>query len=202
MKINWRKINNILHRDVGYFFFGMTIIYALSGIALNHISDWDPNYIIENKKLQVDPSVLSNSMDKVQVQDLIADLDIDKGIKKHYYPSPGVLKVFLQGGSLTMNIGSGHGFLETVDRRPIFYEVNYLHYNHSKFLWTWFSDILCRGLDFAGHYRTFCAEGQKRIEAPRCLVCACRDCDSTGVFDALFVNRSIKVIRVETKWPL
>lgn len=146
MKINWRKLNNILHRDVGYFFFGMTIIYALSGIALNHIADWDPNYIIENKNLQADPSVLSNSMDKAQVQDLIADLDIDKDIKKHYYPSPGVLKVFLQGGSLTINVRSGHGFLETVDRRPIFYEVNYLHYNHSKFLWTWFSDLYAVGL--------------------------------------------------------
>jgi hypothetical protein len=146
MKIKWRKINNILHRDVGYFFFGMTIIYALSGIALNHIDDWDPNYIIKNRNYEVDPQQLSSSMSRQQVERLIEELDINKGIKKHYYPSPGVLKVFLRGGSLTVNINSGHGFVETVDRRPLFYEVNYLHYNHTKFLWTWFSDIFAGGL--------------------------------------------------------
>ena len=146
MIINWRKINNILHRDVGYFFFGMTIIYALSGIALNHIADWDPNYDIQNKTIQVDPGFVHGSMTKEDIDVLLSQLDVDKKIKKHYYPNPGTLKVFLHGGSLTVNTRSGKGFLETVDRRPIFYEVNYLHYNHTKFLWTWFSDLFAGGL--------------------------------------------------------
>jgi len=146
MKINWRKINNILHRDVGYFFVGMTIIYALSGIALNHISDWDPNYIIENKTIQVDPETLNSSMNTDEVDQLINQLKVNKKIKKHYYPNPRTLKVFLVGGSLTLNTRTGVGFLETVDRRPIFYEVNYLHYNHTKFLWTWFSDLFAGGM--------------------------------------------------------
>lgn len=146
MKINWRKINNILHRDVGYFFVGMTIIYALSGIALNHIEDWDPNYDIENRSVKVDPEMLSSSMSSSEVDQLIGKLKVDKKVKKHYYPNSQTLKVFLHGGSLTMDTRTGVGFLETVDRRPIFYEVNYLHYNHSKFLWTWFSDIFAGGL--------------------------------------------------------
>ena len=146
MKINWRKINNTLHRDVGYFFFGMTIIYALSGIALNHIAEWDPNYDIQNKTVQVDPNSLSSSMTTGGIKDLLNQLDVDKKIKKHYYPNPGMLKVFLHGGSLTLNTRSCKGFLETVDRRPIFYEVNYLHYNHTKFLWMWFSDLFAAGL--------------------------------------------------------
>jgi hypothetical protein len=146
MKINWRKVNNVLHRDVGYFFFGMTIIYALSGIALNHIADWDPNYDIQNRSVQVDPSSISSSMKSEDIRALLIDLDVDKKIKKHYYPNPRTLKIFLHGGSMTLNTTSGKGFLETVDRRPIFYEVNYLHYNHTKFLWTWFSDLFAVGL--------------------------------------------------------
>jgi hypothetical protein len=146
MKTNWRKINNILHRDVGYFFFGMSIIYALSGIALNHIADWDPNYDIQNKTIFVDPASLAPSMTSGEIKILLNQIDVDKKIKKHYYPNSRTLKVFLQGGSLTINIGSGKGTLETVDRRPIFYEVNYLHYNHSKFLWTWFSDLFAGGM--------------------------------------------------------
>ncbi len=35
-----RTINNALHRYLGYFFFGMTVVYAFSGLALNHIHDW------------------------------------------------------------------------------------------------------------------------------------------------------------------
>jgi len=146
MRINWRKVNNVLHRDVGYFFFGMSIIYALSGIALNHIADWDPNYIIENKSVQVDPELLNSSMNAEEVKSLLKVLEINHKFKKHYYPNAQTLKIFVAGGSFTANLKSGRGFLETVDRRPILYEVNYLHYNHTKFLWTWFSDLFAVGL--------------------------------------------------------
>lgn len=164
MKINWRKINNILHRDVGYFFVGMTIIYSLSGIALNHIDDWDPNYNIENRIVNVDPEMLSSSMSSVEVDQLIEELKVNKKIKKHYYPNPQTLKVFLNGGSLTMNTRTGNGFLETVDRRPIFYEVNYLHYNHTKFLWTWFSDIFAGGLILLAITGLFVLKGKNGLK--------------------------------------
>ncbi|HPE87100.1 MAG TPA: peptidase, partial [Bacteroidales bacterium] len=35
--MNFRKIVRITHRDLGYFFFAMTLIYALSGIGMNHL---------------------------------------------------------------------------------------------------------------------------------------------------------------------
>ena len=48
--MNISKFNRITHRDIGYLIAGLTIIYAISGIALNHKHDWNPNYIIENKE--------------------------------------------------------------------------------------------------------------------------------------------------------
>jgi len=51
--MKWRRLNNAVHRDLGYFFTGMIIIYALSGIALNHRNDWNPNYSITNKTLEL-----------------------------------------------------------------------------------------------------------------------------------------------------
>ena len=164
MKIKWRKINNILPRDVGYFFFGMFIIYGLSGIALNHIDDWDPNYNIENKSISVDPGMLSSSMSAEEIGQLIEFLKVKKKIKKHYYPSVHTLKVFLQGGALTLNIRNGNGFLETVDRRPIFYEVNYLHYNHTKFLWTWFSDIFAGSMILLAITGLFVLQGKNGLK--------------------------------------
>ncbi len=174
MKINWRKINNILHRDVGYFFFGMTIIYALSGIALNHIADWDPNYDIKNKTVQVDPGFMHDSMTRTDIDVLLSQLDVDKKIKKHYYRNPGTLKVFLHGGSLTLNTQSGKGFLETVDRRPILYELNYLHYNHTKFLWMWFSDLFAGGLILLAITGIFVLRGKNSFRKFRALLGAVR----------------------------
>ncbi len=45
-KKTFNKWNRIVHRDLGFFFFGVIIIYAVSGIALNHLEDWNPNYIV------------------------------------------------------------------------------------------------------------------------------------------------------------
>src|SRR3954468_16598061 len=33
-----------LHRDFGFLVIGLTVIYAFSGLAVNHVADWDPNF--------------------------------------------------------------------------------------------------------------------------------------------------------------
>ncbi len=44
MAFNWRRWNKILHRDIGYLSVAMVFIYGISGLAVNHIADWNPNY--------------------------------------------------------------------------------------------------------------------------------------------------------------
>ena len=51
MKI--RRLIRLLHRDIGYIAFGLTIIYSISGIAVNHVSDWNPNYSISKDTLVI-----------------------------------------------------------------------------------------------------------------------------------------------------
>src|SRR5262245_42522096 len=43
-RIRWRPWLRALHRDAGYFFVGLTFVYAVSGLAVNHIADWEPNF--------------------------------------------------------------------------------------------------------------------------------------------------------------
>jgi len=164
MRINWHKVNNVLHRDVGYFFFGMTIIYAISGIALNHISDWDPNYSIRNEAVQVQKTTLQQGMSRQEVLTLVDALGIDNKVKKHYYPNAQTLKIFVDGGSITLDMQTGRGTVETISRRPIFYEINYLHYNHSKFLWTWFSDLYAGGLVLLAITGLFVLKGKNGLK--------------------------------------
>ena len=40
----WRGWLRAIHRDVGYLAVGLTLVYAISGLAINHINDWDPNW--------------------------------------------------------------------------------------------------------------------------------------------------------------
>jgi hypothetical protein len=44
-----------LHRDLGFLAFGLTIVYAVSGIAVNHIGTWDPNFIREERVADIGP---------------------------------------------------------------------------------------------------------------------------------------------------
>lgn len=141
-----RKWSRIIHRDFGYLFFGVTLIYALSGIALNHLSDWNPNYSVEivEFETQLDLNKSENVKEKVLLLlDKIADRD---EYKKHYYPSNDEMKIFLSGGSSVMvDLKTGAGYAEFLKKRPLFYQVNYLHYNPNLW-WTWFSDIFAGAL--------------------------------------------------------
>ncbi|MBP7949340.1 MAG: hypothetical protein KA004_06765 [Verrucomicrobiales bacterium] len=46
-----RRLNANLHRDIGYFLSGLIFIYCLSGIALNHVDDWDPDFVIHKRTI-------------------------------------------------------------------------------------------------------------------------------------------------------
>ncbi len=159
--MKWRKLNRALHRDIGYLFFGMSIIYGLSGIALNHIDDWDPSYHIRNEEISIDPSLVQGDLSKEESKKLLSNINVGNQYKSHYYPRPDLLKLFVKGGSVTINIENGMGVVETVSRRPVFYEFNFLHYNNPKFLWTWFADTYGGALVIMAFTGLFMIQGKK-----------------------------------------
>ncbi len=144
MGVNWRRWNRAIHRDLGYFFFAMTLIYAISGIALNHLDDWNPEYVVTTQEIQT--SNLNRNIDKEKVLNLLDKYGEKDNYKKHYFPSGGsFLKVFIKGGTITVDLNTGKGIIEKTKRRPIFSEMDYLHYNPIKY-WTWFADIYAGAL--------------------------------------------------------
>jgi hypothetical protein len=137
-----RKLIRVLHRDLGYFFFGLSIIYAVSGIALNHIRDFNPNYVIRHYNLEVPAPINDEQIDEVWVNNILTEYDIKNEYKKFYFPTDDQLKVFLKNGNLTFKMSTGEGLLETINKRPVFNQMNFLHYNPGVW-WKWFSDIFC-----------------------------------------------------------
>jgi hypothetical protein len=51
--MRWRRLNNAVHRDLGYLCFGLTIIYVISGVAVNHIDSWNPTYALEKSTIKL-----------------------------------------------------------------------------------------------------------------------------------------------------
>ncbi|NVN95693.1 MAG: PepSY-associated TM helix domain-containing protein [Bacteroidetes bacterium] len=141
----FRKWNRILHRDIGYFFFGLTIIYCISGIALNHKKDWNPNYNITYKEFAINQNIDKASVNRDWVMELLKNYHEEDHYKKYFFPDSRTLKIFIDNGSVTLNIETKEGYIEKISKRPLFFEVNFLHYNPGKW-WLWFSDLFCVGM--------------------------------------------------------
>lgn len=147
MGLKWRKWNRAVHRDFGYLFLGMTIIYALSGIAINHMKDWNPNYKITAEEIQISP--FGEKPDKAAILAVLEEFDERDNYKNHYFPDSETVKIFLDDGIAWIDLETGEGLIELTKRRKIFREVNYLHYNPIKY-WTWYSDIFSGALIILG----------------------------------------------------
>jgi uncharacterized protein len=162
--MNWRKLNRILHRDFGYFFFGLTIIYALSGIALNHLDDWNPSYVITRENITLESLPESKTeIDRAKAMEIAGKFDEKNNFKNYYFSEPSKLKIFIEDGSIGVNLDTGEGTIEKSERRPVFYQINYLHYNPGKW-WTWFSDIYAAGLIIIAVTGLFILKGKKGIK--------------------------------------
>ncbi len=159
---NWRKYNRAIHRDLGYLFFALTIIYALSGIALNHINDWNPSYIITNKSIQLAPVQNPGQLTRENISDMLKACGESPKFKKHYMPSENMLKVFIEGGTFMLNTETGEAVVERINRRPIFHTVNFLHYNPGHW-WTWVSDIFAGALILLAFTGLFILKGKNGI---------------------------------------
>ncbi len=143
--MNIRKLNRVLHRDISYFFAGMVIIYSISGIALNHLHQWNPNYIISNVQFTAQLPSDTSKISKDLIENIVNEYDESK-ILSYYYPKKSTLKAFVKGGTVTFNLDSGTAVIEKIQRRPFFSQLNFLHYNNPQRWWTAFSDAFAVGL--------------------------------------------------------
>ncbi len=158
-----RKWSRILHRDIGFFFIGMSLIYGLSGIALNHLNDWNPNYSVEIQEFNTSIDLSKTPVIEENILKLLDEINYKGEYKKHYYPDRGTIKIFLDGGSsILVNINRGYGKAEYLKKRPVFYSVNYLHYNPNDW-WMWFSDIFAGALILFALTSLFMVRGKKGI---------------------------------------
>jgi uncharacterized protein len=136
---NWRALCRVLHRDLGYLFFGTTIVYAVSGLAINHRHDWNPSYSVARRELTLQGAWTNQPFSRTDATHVLARADVGRRYQSHYLPQRGQARIFFEGGNATLDLATGAAVVETVSRRPLLHIFNKLHYNPGRG-WTWFAD--------------------------------------------------------------
>jgi hypothetical protein len=134
-----RQMNLAWHRDLGYFFSTLILVYCLSGIALNHVNDWNPDFILDKKDVQLPQSYTTAQIDKEKVKELSL-LVGEPDYKMFDFPTSDQVKIYYEDASLHLHLATNSGVYERVSKRPVFYQSNVLHRNSLKG-WKWMSDI-------------------------------------------------------------
>jgi hypothetical protein len=163
--MGWRRWNRWIHRELGYLFFGMTLLYGISGIALNHFvaRHWDPGIISHTESFTYPGSLAKSEVSREVIEEILETTGERKNFKQYYFPNDDHLMIYLKGGHIAMTLSTGEMELVSVRSRPFFKEVDYLHYNKPKKLWTWFSDLYAFSLILIAVSGLLLVKGKKGI---------------------------------------
>lgn len=137
--MNLRRLNSSLHRDVGYFLSGLILVYCLSGIALNHINEWNPDFVVHKQTVTLERTFAAADITPERLKEF-SRLVGETSPTVHDFPTSHQVKLYFDNASLLIDLQSRAGTYESVQRRPLFYHVNVLHRNTVKG-WRWAADV-------------------------------------------------------------
>lgn len=133
-----RALIRAAHRDAGYLGVGLTLVYALSGLAVNHIEDWDPNFTQQEREYHVawpddanDDSIAAHVLETLGVQETPNSV---------YRVSPERLEITLAQSSLFVG-PDGRVLQQGQSPRLLLRAANWLHLNRGKRAWTYVADV-------------------------------------------------------------
>ena len=156
-KKNIRKWFRLIHRDLGYFVVGITLVYAISGIILNHKEPReDPAYktITVNEQLKFNLTI--SEFNEAFLTNF-PNYKINKII-----PEDNRYQLYLQGGVGHYDFVSGQLFFEIYKKKPLIYFLNKLHYNQKNY-WTTPADFFALALIFLALSGMIMVRGKKGI---------------------------------------
>jgi len=142
--VPWRRWSIALHRDIGYAAAALTIAYAISGIAVNHIADWNPNYRVTKTFTAIAPITATEPSAVVAAAQ--EALHLAEPPRSSFRPDPGTVQLFYKGTTYHVDLPTGKVMVEATQRRPVLFEMNQLHLNHAKRAWTWIADAYALAL--------------------------------------------------------
>ncbi len=139
LRKRWRAWVRAVHRDLGYLAVGLTIVYAVSGIAINHLGDWDPNFksVVETSELKAPYPEDEEALTERIAAHLGANID---DVQASYFDSDTVFEVSLPDSTARLDTQSGRVAVASKKPRFMLRVMNWLHYNRGKSAWTYIAD--------------------------------------------------------------
>ena len=135
----FRKWCRTFHRELGYLAVGLTLVYAVSGIVVNHAHHWDANYARTSETFTIEPPGTGPT---AAVEPLVLErLALDGPIKSTWRSSEIELQVFLDGEGFDVNLASGEVVRHAFRKRPVLFDLNFMHLNSGKGPWTGIADV-------------------------------------------------------------
>jgi hypothetical protein len=157
LKNLWRS----LHRDVGHLAVGLTVVYACSGLAVNHIADWEPSFVAYQETRELGGPIAGSDEEITAV--VRRRLAIAAEPRDVYRAAPDDLQILFERSTLHVNPASGHVLEE--GQRPRFFlrAANWLHLNRGKKAWTYVADAYAAGLLFLALTGVLMLPGRKGL---------------------------------------
>jgi hypothetical protein len=132
------KLRNV-HRDLGYFYIGLIISFALSGILMNHRDSFHAEkYTVQTKAITVNIPKDTDITEKY-AEELGKQLGIDDNIRRHKVKDDE-LKISFEKNDVEIDLKTGKGEITTFIKTPIISSMMKLHKNTSNW-WIYYGDI-------------------------------------------------------------
>jgi hypothetical protein len=144
--MGWRHWNTALHRDAGYVVAALTVVYAVSGVAVNHTADWNPNYQLAREERRFEPVPVGER--DAMVAELVRKLDLPGPPRDAFRSRPDEVELFYDGWSVKADATAGVATVERPRDRFLLRDFNFLHLNHAKGGWTYVADLYALALCF------------------------------------------------------
>lgn len=142
--LSWRGLSRALHRDLGHLAVGLTVVYAGSGLAVNHIADWEPSFVSYQETRELGGPITGT--DEEAAAAVRARLAVPGEPRDVYRAAPDDLQLVYDKRTLHVNTQTGRVLEE--GQRPRFFlrAANWLHLNRGKRAWTYVADFYAAGL--------------------------------------------------------
>ena len=162
--IAWRPWLRAIHRDAGYLAVGLTFIYALSGLAVNHLTDWkDGDASFERYSTTHELGAPLAGDDDAVARAVRDKLHVDATPKEVYRAAPDQLDILFDRRTLHVNPLTGQVVDEGEKPRFFLRFANWLHLNRGKKAWTWVADSYAAALLFLSVSGMFMIKGKKGL---------------------------------------
>jgi hypothetical protein len=166
----WRPWLRALHRDAGYLGVGLTLVYALSGLAVNHVADWDPSFEQVSKIHHVTRPLPSDA--QVSAKQVLRELGIHEAPREIYAAGEDAVDIVFDRRTLHVTPSSGKVLEEGQSPRFLLRAANWLHLNRGKKAWTYVADTYAVVLLYLAISGLFMIPGRKGLLGRGALLAA------------------------------